>query len=105
MKIVGLLVLFGMLGTPAFSAIEVITERESSPSCEEFRITSDIRIYKDPSLFLDSLSLILRDPIVGWEKMMRENPLLTTLRGSAHFMRLGPARDFKNFGLVAKLYE
>lgn len=101
----GLFLLFGVFTSQAFSAIEIITERDTSPACEEFRLNRDIRIYKDPSLFLESLSLVLRDPIVGWEKMMRENPLLTTLRGTAQIVRLGPARDFKNFGLVARLYE
>ncbi len=91
--------------TPAYSAIEVIAEAGHSPSCEEFRISRELRIYKDPSLFMGSLSLIYQDPVVGWEKLMGENPLLTTLRGTAQLLRLGPPTEFKNFGFIAKLYE
>jgi len=87
------------------SPIEIVTENGHNPSCEEFRFNRDLRVYKDPSLFLGALSLFERDPRMGWENLMRENPLMTTLRGSAQIILLGPAREFKNFGLVAKLYE
>ncbi len=87
------------------SPMEIVTEQGHTPSCEEYRLLRDLRVYKDPSLFLGALSLIERDPRMGWENLMRENPLMTTLRGSAQLILLGSAREFKNFGLIAKLYE
>ncbi len=105
LKFVSLLLLSIGLAQPAFSAIEIITERGLNPSCEELRIGRELRVYKDPSLFLGALSLIFKDPHIGWDNLMRENPLLTSLQGTAQIIRLGPPRQFKNFGFVAKLYE
>ncbi len=85
--------------------IEIVTEQGHSASCEEYQLYHDLRVYKDPSLFLGNMSMILKNPRLGWENLMRENPLMTTLQGSAQIIRLGPPREFKNFGLIARLYE
>ena len=100
-------ILLSVLGwaQPAFSTLEIVSEQGPTARCEELRIGRELRIYKDPSLFLGALSLIFKDPHLGWDNLMRENPLLTTLRGTAQLLRLGPPREFKNFGFVAKLYE
>lgn len=82
-----------------------IVSENSHLSCEELKIFKELRVYKDPSLFLGNLSEIYSDPSVGWERLMKENPLLTTIKGAVQVMRLGPEREFKNFGAIAKIYE
>ena len=44
------------LAQPVFSA-QVISERSHS-SCEEFLLMRELKIYKDPTIFLPNLSLI-----------------------------------------------
>lgn len=83
---------------------QIVTEG-SNVACEEMRLSKELKIFKDPTLFLSTLSLIYQDPVAGWDMLMRENPLLTTVKGVVQLMRLGPTREFRNFGAVAKLYE
>lgn len=86
-----------------FSA-QVITEHPYV-SCEEFLLKREMKIYKDPSLFMPNLNMLYTDPKAGWAELLKENPLLTTVKGGQRLMRLGPAREFKNFGPVARIYE
>jgi hypothetical protein len=87
----------------AFSA-QVISEKQRS-TCEEFLLMRELKIYKDPTLFLPNLSLIYSHPRLGWESLMNESPLLTTLKGTVHFMILGEPQEFRNFGAISKVYE
>lgn len=87
----------------AFSA-EIVTENQKLV-CQEFRLNQEVRVYKDPSLFLPQLSQIYADPATGWDELMKESPIVTTVKGAVQLMKLGPAREFKNFGEIAKLYE
>jgi hypothetical protein len=74
-------------------------------ACEEFQLARELKIYKDPTLFLSNLNLIYTDPQAGWESLMVENPLLTSVKGTVRIMKLGNEREFKNFGAIAKIYE
>lgn len=74
-------------------------------SCQEMKFYKELKVYKDPSLFLGNLSEIYSDPSVGWERLMKENPLLTSIKGTVQVMKLGPEREFKNFGAIARIYE
>lgn len=103
-RITSLLLLVSVLATSVSSAVQVVTEG-SIVGCEEIRLNRELKVYKDPSLFVGNLSLIYTDPELGWEKLMEETPLLTSIAGTVHLVRLGPPRAFKNFGAVAKLYE
>lgn len=83
---------------------QVISE-QSHVSCEEFSLKRELKVYKDPSLFLPNLSQLYTNPKLGWEELLKESPLLTTVKGSFHMMRLGPVREFSNFGGIERLYE
>lgn len=85
-------------------AAQIVTDG-SHAACEEFRFVKELKLFKDPTLFLSNLSVIYQDPATGWESLMHENPLLTTLRGTVHLMKLGPELEFKNFGAIARIYE
>lgn len=74
-------------------------------SCQELKLYKDLKVYKDPSLFLGNLSEIYTDPSVGWDRLLKENPLLTTIKGTVQVMKLGQEREFKNFGAIARIYE
>ena len=92
-----------VLSAPSY-AIQVVTDGPNV-GCEEIKLSKELRVYKDPTLFVGNLSLIYTDPTLGWEKLMEETPLLTRVGGMVHLMRLGQPREFKNFGAIAKLYE
>lgn len=94
------LVLMGLVAHGA----NVLSEFENS-QCEEFQLTKQLTVYKDPSLFVGSLGEILNDPHQGWKRLMAESPILTNLEGTVHLMKLGNASEFKNFGVISKLYE
>lgn len=94
-----------LLFFPAFLFGTQIIVENSHAFCEEINLKRELKIYKDPSLFLPNLSLIYSNPRKGWKELLNENPLLTSLNGSVHLMRLGPPREFKNFGAIARLYE
>jgi len=83
---------------------QVISEFSHS-SCEEFRLVRELTIYKDPSLFIGNLGQMYNDPHQGWTELMNETPVLTTLQGTVHLMKLGEPVEFKNFGIISKLYE
>ncbi len=95
------------LFTPALvlASADVVTDSDVKAHCEELVVKRELRVFKDPSLFLPGLALIAEDPKAGWERLMEESPLLTRLTGRVSLMRLGKAREFKNFGAIAKLYE
>ncbi len=94
-----------MFSSLIFAAQTQVLTEYTHVSCEEFALKRELPIYKDPSLFLPFVDLLEKDPKAGWEALSKESPLLTTVKGSQHFMRLGPARDFSNFGDIAKIYE
>ena len=83
--------------------VQIVTEG-SNLACESFELNKPLRVYKDPTIFLPTLELINSDPQFGWKELFRESPVLTTLSGSVHLMRL-PTREFRNFGAIARLYE
>ncbi len=74
-------------------------------SCQEFHLTKKMTVYKDPSLFVGRLGQLIEDPQRGWEDLMSDNPILTTLEGTVLLMKLGSPVEFKNFGLISKFYE
>lgn len=80
------------------SAVDVVTE--GSVACEEYRLNRDLRVYKDPTLFLEAL----RDRPIGADPFLSESPLLTTVKGKVRFMKLGPEQPFRGFGNLARLY-
>lgn len=85
-------------------AANVLSEFENS-KCEEFRLSKEVVVYKDPSLFVGNLGEMFNDPHQGWKNLMAETPVLTTLQGTTYLMKLGNASEFKNFGVISKLYE
>ena len=84
--------------------VQVLSELDFC-ACEEFRLTKGLRVYKDPSLFIGSLGQMYNDPQQGWQSLMNETPILTTLQGTVYLMKLGGPSEFKNFGIISKLYE
>jgi hypothetical protein len=97
-------IVFFVLFTSGVYATEILSDKPSS-ACEEVKNTRGVKFFKDPNLFLVNLSLMYVDPQLGWETLMNENPLITTFKGDIWIQRLGEQREFKNFGVVAKLYE
>jgi hypothetical protein len=95
---------FLFLSTQFGFAAQIVTEAQHT-HCEELQLFKDLKIYKDPTLFLPVLSQIYVDPANGWDLLMNESPLLTTLRGTIHVMRLGSPQEFKSFGGISRLYE
>jgi hypothetical protein len=89
----------------AVGAVELVPERGAEGACQEFVARHELKVFKDPTLFIPNLGLIQIDPKVGWYRLMQETPLLTVLSGRVSLMRLGEAREFKNFGAIARLYE
>lgn len=83
---------------------EILSEHAGT-ACETFVARRELRVFKDPTIFLPNVSLILADPKVGWRALMQESPLLNSYKGEVKLARLGKPRDFKNFGVIARLYE
>lgn len=83
---------------------QVITE-QNTVSCEELFLKRELKIYKDPSLFLPNLAMLYTNPKKGWDELLKESPLLTSVKGSFRLMRLGPSREFNHFGGIERLYE
>jgi hypothetical protein len=77
----------------------------ANSACEEFQLARELIIYKDPSLFIGSLGQMYNDPHQGWSELMSETPVLTSLQGTVYLMKLGEPTEFKNFGVISKLYE
>ena len=98
------LLLLSALMQSSIYATQVVADGESL-RCQEYRLHQEVRLYKDPSLFLPQLSQIYADPVAGWDELMKENPLVMTIRGSVQLMKLGPEREFKNFGPISRIYE
>lgn len=88
----------------ASSPVQIVTGGDKTV-CEEVQVKRELRIFKDPSLFLPILNQLYLDPVSGWKELMRENPLLTTVQGTVYLMRLGPPTAFRNYGAIARLYE
>lgn len=99
-----LLVVAALLIGSQVGAVQIVTE-SPNVACEELQLAKELRIYKDPTLFLANLGMIYADPTQGWESLMEESPLLTTVKGRVQVMRLGKAREFRNFGGISRLYE
>ena len=85
-------------------ATQVLSEFEDS-KCEEFQLSKPLVVYKDPSLFVGALGEFYNDPQQGWKSLVAETPVLTTLQGTVYLMKLGVASEFRNFGVISKLYE
>jgi hypothetical protein len=88
----------------ASSAIDIINENPHL-ACQKLDLYRELSVYKDPTLFLSDLQLITADPGRGWKQLLSENPLLTRLHGAVQLMQLGPARPFKSFGAISKVYR
>lgn len=94
---------FWLLTQPA-SGVQVITDG-SKVVCQEIRLYRELRVYKDPTLFMTTLNALYLDPALGWDSLKREDPILTTLENTAFLMRLGAPREFRGFGAIARIYE
>jgi hypothetical protein len=98
------ILLFGGGCATNAAAVTIVSERPEV-ICEEFRAAKELRIFKDPAVFLSALNSVTLDPKTAWEAMGEERPLLTTVRGTFHMTQLGPPRRFPNFGAISKAYE
>jgi hypothetical protein len=94
-----------LLFSASLNAVELVSERGAGSSCQELTVKRELKVFKDPTLFLPNLGLIMADPKVGWYRLMQETPLLMVLTGRVKLTKLGEAREFKNFGVIARLYE
>jgi hypothetical protein len=97
-------VVFLLAFAPYVFGVDVVTENGAA-DCEVFVAHRELRIFKDPTLFLPNISQIMADPKEGWKRLMAERPLLNSFKGSVSLARLGKAREFRNFGVIARLYE
>ncbi len=77
----------------------------SGGQCETFQALRELRVFKDPTLFLPNVQEIQQDPKLGWEKLLKESPLHNSFKGPVRLARVGPVTEFKNFGAIARLYE
>lgn len=93
-----------MVWAGCLNAVQIVTDSPNT-SCEELQLAKELRIYKDPTIFLANLGLIYSNPSQGWAALMEESPLLTTVKGRVQLMRLGPPREFRSFGGISRLYE
>ncbi len=85
--------------------MEVVSESKKPLVCEFIPLFQELRVYKDPSLFLPSISLLYVDPIRGWDELRHQRPLMTTFTGSIDLMQLPPEMDFSGLISVAALTE
>ncbi|MCB9253866.1 MAG: hypothetical protein H6617_04225 [Bdellovibrionaceae bacterium] len=98
-----ILFLFLLILSVGASATEVATPFKVRRL--EINARRELNVYKDPSMFLPDLGEIHADPLSGWESLMENTPLLTTVEGPVCFLQLAAATPFKNFGLVSYLYQ
>ena len=101
MKVLSCLSLFFCL--PVL-AVDIVTENGAA-ACKTFTAHRELRVFKDPTLFLPEISRILADPKSGWDRVRNESPLINTFKGEVSLAQLGKPREFKNFGVIARLYE
>lgn len=87
------------LGAISARAVEVVTEN-SNVTCEEYHLSRELKIYKDPTLFHSDLS-----PRDADDPLVSDSLVLTTVTGTIQMMRLGPPREFAGFGPIVKLHE
>lgn len=101
-----LLIFFSILvsfSNGAYS-VDIVSEFDRY-SCQEFQLVKELRVYKDPSLFVGMLGQMYSDPHQGWKSLMDESPVLTALEGAVQLMKLGPPKELKHFGVISKFYE
>ena len=79
-------------------AVDVVVG-EHKPTCREIQLNSELRVYKDPSLFLSNAGMLATDPDAGIDSLMDENPLLTTVQRSVRLMVLGGRDAVSQFRL------
>ena len=106
-------VVFGALvlsSVPSLGADLVVDDdaKEAPLVCEEIPLRRELKVFKDPSLFLPAVALLFVDPAMGWKRLREEPPLLSTFAGSIELMRIGRPTEFKSFisiPAVARMYE
>lgn len=99
-----LLVLLATTGVKnSILGVQVVTDG-AKPIRKEVQLRQDLPVYRDPSLFLPNLDLIDSDPLQGWDTLLDEPPLLTTLTGAVCLELLAKPAPFKNFHHLVKLY-
>lgn len=105
MKIIlALITLIELICVPSW-AVQIVTDG-SNPYCEQVSLLSSLRVYRDPALILESVKLFEADSSQGWDAMLDESPVLTTLStGAVHIMRLGKPRPFKHYSEIEQVYE
>jgi hypothetical protein len=105
MKIFAALILLFGLGCVPLWAVQIVTDG-SNPYCEEVSLLTPLRIYRDPALILESVKLLGLDGSLGWDAMLDESPVLTTLgTGAVHIMKLGKPQPFKHYSEIESVYE
>lgn len=82
--------------------VEVVSEEHSS--CETLDLKQELKVYKDPTLFLHRIRQAATT-VDGWNALVDESPLLTSVKGRVSMMRLGPPRTFKSFTQIARFYD
>lgn len=95
------------LAAPAFAAlppISAVVISEGTGVCEEYPLTAELPVYRDPELFLSTMKEDYGDREANWKKRLKESPILTTVRGRVSFQRIGPDQPYKEFSYVSKLY-
>lgn len=59
--------------------VQIVTHG-AEPVCQTLQLRQELPVFKDPSLFLSNLGLLYADPVHGVESLIKETPLLTTLK-------------------------
>ena len=100
----GLVAFLLINGANVSQAVQIVTG-DAPTACEEFQLLKELRVYKDPAVLLNNVSIMKVDAETAWDSMADESPVLTQLSGRVQLMRLGPPDAFQNFGAVARAYE
>ena len=104
MKLFEIIILMALTLVKGADSAQVVTGLDHT-ACEEFKLAKELKVYKDPSIFVGSLGQMYSDPHQGWSSLLNESPILTTLEGMVHLMKLSAPVEFKNFGMISRLYE
>ena len=103
MRLGSFILVFVFLAGHSF-AIDVVTDGPKT-ACRVVELYKDLKVFKDPSLFLSAVSTLYSDPVRGWKELRQESPLLTIVKGQIELMEIGPTRNFRGFISIAALMQ
>ncbi len=72
--------------------------------CSEVDLKKELRVFKDPTLFVGILSQIYAEPREGIESLKEESPLRMVVKGKVK-VRFEELQMMHNYGPISKLYE